>query len=214
MKYKAILFDMNGVLVDDEHLQEEAFRQTLSQINISLTSEDYIRFFIGKTDHKGFDDYLQSLNINRNADSLIIQKGEEYEKLASTGIEGYSGVEEFIEAATKQGVSLAVVTSSTKREAISVLAGLGLTHYFKSIIAADDVKNGKPDPEGYIKGAASLSVNPSECIVIEDTPSGLKAAKAAHMFSVAVLNTHNPDELSDANIVVKELSVTLIKGLI
>jgi HAD superfamily hydrolase (TIGR01509 family) len=214
MKYKAILFDMNGVLVDDEHLQEEAFKQTLSQIDIPLTPEDYIRFFIGKTDYKGFDDYFQFLSIDRDIDFLIAQKSKEYEKLASHGIKGYPGVKEFVKAATKHGLSLAVVTSSMKNEAISVLAGLGLAHYFRSIVAADDVRNGKPDPEGYLKGAASLSVDPSECIVIEDAPSGLKAAKSAEMFSIAVLNTHEADKLFDANIITAELSAVLINELI
>lgn len=205
---------MNGVLVDDEHLQEEAFRQALSQINIPLTPEDYIRFFIGKTDHKGFVDYFQALNLDHNIDTLIAQKSKKYEKLASSGIEGYPGVKEFIEAAIKQRLSLAVVTSSMKSEVASVLAGLGFTHYFKSIIAADDVENGKPDPEGYLKGAASLSVAPHECIVIEDAPSGLKAAKSAGMFSVAVLNTHSSDKLSEADIITKKLSALLVKDLV
>lgn len=147
MKYKAILFDMNGVLVDDERLQEEAFRKTLLQLNIPLTPEDYTRYFIGKTDRKGFEDYLQVLHLDHDIDSLIAEKGKEYQELASNGVKGYSGVKEFIEAATEHGLSLAVVTSSMKSEAISVLVGLGLTHYFKSIIAADDVKNGKPDPK-------------------------------------------------------------------
>lgn len=205
---------MNGVLIDDEHLQEEAFKQTLSQIDIPLTPEDYIRFFIGKTDHKGFDDFFQSLSVDRDIDFLIAQKSKEYEKLASHGIKGYPGVKEFIERATTYDLSLAIVTSSMKNEAISVLAGLGLTHYFKSIIAADDVRNSKPNPEGYLKGAVSLSVDPSECIVIEDAPSGLKAAQSAEMFSIAVLNTHEADELFDANIVTEELSAALINELV
>jgi len=213
MRYKAILFDMNGVLVDDEHLQEEAFRQTLSKLNIPLIPEDYIRFFIGKTDRKGFEDYFQSLNLAHGIDSLISQKGKKYEKLASRGIKGYRGVDDFIKAAAEHGLSLAIVTSSMKSEVASVLAGLGLTHYFKSIIAANDVKNGKPDPEGYLKSAASLSVDPQECVVIEDAPSGLKAAKSAGMFSIAVLNTHTMDKLSDANITTKELSAALIDKL-
>lgn len=214
MNYTTILFDMNGVLVDDEHLQEEAFRQTLSQLDLSLSTQDYIQFFIGKTDRKGFEDYFQALNLAHDIDSLIAQKGKEYEKLASSNIQGYEGVKDFIVAATKQGFSLAIVTSSMKSEAISVLNGLGLSNYFKAIIAADDVGHGKPDPEGYLKGAAALSASPQECIVIEDAPSGLKAAKAAGMFSIAVLNTHNSNELTDADIMTQKLSAALVDELI
>lgn len=213
MNYRAILFDMNGVLVNDEHLQEKAFQQTLSRFNIPLTSRDYIRFFIGKTDHKGFADYFKALNLTHDIDSLIAQKGKEYEKLARDGVQSYPMVREFIEAAFKQGFTLAVVTSSMNNEAVSVLTGLKLTSYFDTIVAADNIKNGKPDPEGYLKGAASLSVLPQECIVIEDSPSGLKAAKAAGMFSIAVLNTHSADELSEASITIKDLSATLLSTL-
>jgi beta-phosphoglucomutase len=214
MNYTTILFDMNGVLVDDEHLQEEAFRQTLSQLDLSLSAQDYIKFFIGKTDRKGFEDYFQALNLTHDIDSLITQKGKEYERLASSGIQGYVGVKDFIVAATKQGFSLAVVTSSMKSEAISVLKGLGLSNYFKVVIAADDVEHGKPDPEGYLKGAAALSASPQECVVVEDAPSGLKAAKAAGMFSIAVLNTHDSNELADADIMTQKLSAALINELV
>ena len=205
---------MNGVLVDDERLQEEAFRRVLLKLEIALSPEDYIHFFIGKTDQKGFKDYLESLNVVHDSNSLIAQKGEEYARLASGGIKGYAGVREFIEAAAEKGFHLAVVTSSMKNEAVSVLAGLGLTRYFESIIAAEDVKNGKPDPEGYSKGAAALFVDPHECIVIEDAPSGLKAAKSAGMFSVAVLNTHEADELFDADTTTEKLSANLISRLV
>ncbi len=214
MTYRAILFDMNGVLVDDEHLQEQAFRQTLAKLDIPLTPEDYISYFIGKTDHKGFVDYFQALNLTFDINSLIAQKGINYEKLASGGIRGYPGVNEFITAAALRGVALAVVTSSMKNEARSVLAGLELTDYFTEIVAGDDVTNGKPDPEGYLKGASALGVTPQECIVIEDAPSGLRAAKAAGMFSIAVLNTHDASELSDANIITEKLSADLIDELI
>lgn len=213
MKYKAILFDMNGVLVDDEHLQEEAFRQTLAKLNVPLSAEDYITFFIGKTDRKGFEDYLQSLHIVHDTSSLIQQKGKEYENLAFGGIQGYPGVKEFVEAAVQKDLRLAVVTSSMKNEAVSVLAGLGLTDFFSAIVAADDVKNGKPDPEGYLKGAAALAVDPKECIVIEDAPSGIEAARSAGMACVAVVNTHAANKLSAADMITEELSVALIDEL-
>lgn len=214
MKYKAFLFDMNGVLIDDEHLQEEAFRQTLAELDMSLTSEDYIHFFIGKTDYKGFLDYFQSLNVTHDINELIATKGKLYQKLALGGVKGYSGVTEFIKAAANQKIKMAVVTSSMKNEAVSVLAGLKLTNYFDAIIAAEDVTNGKPDPEGYLKAAAALSADPSECIVIEDAPSGLKAAKAAGMLSIAILNTHSRGELTDASIITEKLSADLIDKII
>jgi len=213
MKYKAILFDMNGVLVDDEHLQEEAFRQTLAKLNVPLSAEDYITFFIGKTDRKGFEDYLQSLHMVHDISSLVQQKGKEYENLASGGIQGYPGVKEFVGAAVQKGLHLAVVTSSMKNEAVSVLAGLGLTDFFSAIVAADDVENGKPDPEGYLKGAAALVVDPKECIVVEDAPSGIEAARSAGMACVAVVNTHAANKLSAADMITEELSAALIDEL-
>lgn len=86
MGFKAFLFDMNGVLVNDEHLQGEAFRRALSTIRLPLTTGDYIKYFIGKTDRNGLEDFFVAIGKKHNTESLTIQKGKEYQILSAGGI--------------------------------------------------------------------------------------------------------------------------------
>lgn len=214
MTYRAILFDMNGVLVDDEDIQEQAFRNALATIDVNLSSSEFIKYFIGKTDTEGLRDFLP-LNENENdATAILDLKHSEYNKLIVGSIKGYEGVTDFINRAIERGLMLSVVTSTAYDEAKANLSSLDLLSYFKKIITGDNVTNGKPDPEGYLKGASLLDVKPEECIVIEDAPSGVAAAKAAGMFSVAVLNTHSAEDLKDASIIVNKLSADLIDKLV
>ena len=214
MAYEAVLFDMNGVLVDDEHLQEAAFREVLVARGYPLSPEDYTKYFIGRTDKSGFENYFNEHTGRQDVAHLISQKGDAYQKLAAAGVKGYEGVLDFVAALHAKNIKLAVVTSSMGYEATAVLKGLGLTDYFEAVVAAEDVKNGKPDPEGYLKGASALSVRPEKCVVIEDAPSGLKAAKSARMYAIAVLNTHAMGELQEADIAVRQLSANLAESLL
>lgn len=133
--------------------------------------------------------------------------------LTDNGVRSYDGVEDCIKAFLRHGCKLAVVTSMMKGEAELVLENLGFASYFSAVIGAEDVTRIKPDPEGYRKGAAELSVKPNECIVIEDTPGGISAAKGAGMRAVAVLNTHSSEELHDADIIIPRLSSEFANSL-
>ena len=214
MKYKAILFDMNGVLVDDEDIQEEAFRTALANIGVALTADDFTKYFIGKTDAKGIYDYFAVNKITDDQLVILGLKHDAYKDLITGSIKGYAGVNEFIDRALERGLEIAIVTSTARDEAESNLSSLQLLNYFNKIVTGDDVTNGKPDPEGYLKGASLVAVKPAECIVIEDAPSGLAAAKAAGMFSVGVSNTHPAEMLTDASRIVNELSANLLDELI
>lgn len=209
MRFRACLFDMNGVLVDDEILQEEAFRLTLEGYDLHLSSEEYKKCFIGKTDKNGFESYFAERMLPDSIERLITKKGEAYKAAARNKLQGYGGVEQCIEAFAERGLALAVVTSSMRSEAEAVLSALKLQKYFSVVISAEDVKNGKPDPEGYLKGAGAVQIPPPQCIVIEDAPSGLRAAEIAGIYSVAVTNTHSKAELDRADVVTDELSIDL-----
>lgn len=213
MERTVFLFDMNGVLVDDEQLQESAFRQVLAPLGLHLSPADYIRYFIGKTDKKGLEDYAAAVRHGYAVEELIRAKGVAYKELSTHGITGYQGVTAFVKALADAGARMAVVTSSTRAEADAVLKGLKLTEYFPVIIAAEDITNGKPDPEGYRKGAEALSASPNQCVVVEDAPSGIQAGRAAGMFTLAITNTHDEQQLEGADLIIGELSAPLISKL-
>lgn len=213
MTHTAVLFDMNGILVDDEPLQEAAFRQVLEPLGLHLSHEEYMSYFIGKTDKEGLEDYAVATHRHFDTADLIAAKGAAYQDLTRTGVAGYEGVQAFVRALAAAGARLAVVTSSLQVEAATVLKGLGLDKYFPVVVAAEAITNGKPDPEGFLKAAQALSVKPASCVVVEDAPSGIRAGKAAGMFVLAVTNTHRAKDLTGANLLVDAVSAALVNQL-
>lgn len=214
----AIIFDMNGVLIDDEDLHCQAFLRTASQENIDMGVQDYKQFFAGRTDRDGFRQFLSEHHPGamRNLDSLMTKKAEAYKDLASAELRQYPGAAALVKELGSSGYNLALVTSSTAGEAATVLEFLELEAAFEIMVTADDVTEGKPSPEPFVKAATALCRNPKECIVIEDSPSGVAAAKAADMSVVAIASTHASAELSGANITVNsinEISADLLRQI-
>jgi beta-phosphoglucomutase family hydrolase len=208
VKYKAVLFDMNGVIVDDEPVHMVAFNEAVKQYGFSISEEVYNAYFAGRTDEDGFRLYFESLNSPMPAEmtDLLKLKAAAYQKLAKGKLQDFPGVIEFIKGlAADKTLKLALVTSSLRIEAETVLDAFGITDCFEAMVTANDVTKGKPNPEGYLKGAVAVSTEPKECIVVEDAPSGINAAHNAGMKCVAVLNTYSRDELQEADLTVEKL---------
>jgi beta-phosphoglucomutase len=159
---EAVLLDMNGVLVNDEQLHEEAFARTLEPNGLSLSPDDYKLYFAGRTDKEGFESYIASKGKNISIGDLLTAKSEQYMQLSKEGVEGYEGIREFVEDAVSRGVKVAVVTSASKGEASSLLEGLGIAPFLAVTVTAEEVEEGKPSPEGYLKAAQQLDVDPRD----------------------------------------------------
>ena len=125
--------------------------------------------------------------------------------MAAGHLRPYPGVADLVHQLDSRGTLLALVTSSLKAEAELALVTFGLAHLFRVVVTAEDVANGKPAPDGYLLAARRLNVEPAGCIVIEDSPTGVRAAKAAAMSCVAVTNTHSPQQLHEATLIVTKL---------
>lgn len=214
MKYKAALFDMNGVLINDEPLHEKSIQETLSTIGLTVTPIEYRKYFLGKVDEVGFGDFLNAKNRNENIRLLVDFKQRQYMSMADDkAVQTFSGVRRFIQYLSDKGIKLAVVTSAQSGEATSRLSSIGVAHLFNVVISSADITNSKPSPEGYLLVATKLKVTPSECFIIEDTPSGVAAGKAAGSFVLAVTNTVGQHDLKGADMIVDGLSTKLIDQL-
>lgn len=200
---QAVLFDMNGVIVDDESLHERAFGKVLAERGFDLTHEEYQRCFAGRTDRDGLISYQKAHAIVFDLDSVMKEKTIAYQKLSEDGLQSYLGVIPLIKAIKAEGIQLGLVTSATYFEVEAVLLVFSLKHDFSVIVTAEDIHEGKPSPEGYLLGASRLGVKPENCVVVEDAPSGIKAAKAVGMHCIAVAHTHRANDLSEADIVIE-----------
>lgn len=205
MNYKAVLFDMDGVIVDSEPLHVAAFQATLRRYGHDLSDEQYKQHFAGKTDEAGFNQYFDFVGETVDLSVVMDEKAKEYLRLAADRLVPYPGVIELIRELADKTVPLGLVTGSLRAEAEVTLKAFDIEQYFSIIVAAEDISKSKPSPEGYLKGAEALGVHPEKCVVIEDAPSGVRAAAAAGMRCLAVATTHTPEELAGATAIVGRL---------
>lgn len=200
----AILFDFNGVIVDDEPQHCESLITTLAEYGFPLDRDTYYREYLGFDDRECFR--FTFARRNRPLDEATLQaaierKNVHYERALRASMQLVPGVQDFVQAAAASGHRLGIVSGALRREIDLVLELAGLQHHFADIVAAEDVTACKPDPQGYRRGAAALGVAPGRCIVIEDSLPGLAAARAAGMSCVMLATSHAAEMLSEADLI-------------
>jgi beta-phosphoglucomutase len=206
---RAILFDFNGVIINDEPQHCAALIETLAGYGYPLDVDGYYRDYLGFDDRECFR--FTFTRMGRAADGAAVAEAIErkallYERAIRDSMELVPGAEEFVQAAAAEGYRLAVVSGALRREIELVLSTAGLRRHFDIIVAAEDVSACKPNPEGYRKGLAMLSLPPSQCMVLEDSLAGLAAARSAGVRCVMVATSHRAEELGGADLVWQDLS--------
>lgn len=178
----AILWDMNGVLLDDEKVHEKCFAEVLFNFcGVDLTHEDYLEFFIGKTDYLGMKQYFESVESGVSPEvinNLCGVKNQLYIEYFSKGLAVNPKARDLLEDLDSQGFRQALVTCDQRPDVDQILKSM-LPNVFVSTVAAQDVINSKPYAEPYLKAAELIGFDPSNCVVIEDTIAGVKSAKNA-----------------------------------
>ncbi|MGH9261118.1 MAG: HAD family hydrolase [Acidimicrobiales bacterium] len=200
----ALLFDLNGVLVDDEDQHYEALRSVLASEQIALTREEYYSGFVGFDDRLCFVEAFRRANrtlVSEHIIKLAEDKATAYQDLVAGSLRLVPGAADFVAQAAAT-FRLAVVSGSPRREIHDALERTGLQSYFGVIVASEDVRRGKPDPEGLLQAHAALTGDRSgrthQCIVIEDSLPGLHAAGAAGMQCTMLTTSHNANTLRRA----------------
>ncbi len=208
-----IIFDMNGVITDDEEIHELATQQVFENIGINLTKEIYRELCLGRTDMASFKDIFQKFSVeNQNISDLISLKSSRYQRLIKGNLIVYPGVVNLIKELHKN-FTLALTSSSTFDEVHSVVNELKIKKFFKIIITAKDVIHGKPHPEPYLLTAEKLNVTCEECLVLEDSENGVQSAISAGMKCIAITNTEDPINLLKADQIIDSYT-SITKGFI
>ncbi|AZM78696.1 HAD family hydrolase [Streptomyces sp. KPB2] len=194
---QALLFDNDGTLVSSLDSVRRCW--TRWAVEYGITAERFGRVELhGRPAAEIAADLLPTARV---AEAVARIEQLEVEDVPGGGVHLLPGTREFLDALPAD--RWAVVTSATRRLAEARLDAVGILP--KSLVAADDITRGKPDPEPYLLGARALGVDPAACVVFEDAPAGLRAGRAAGMRTVALATTHPAGEL-DADLVVEDLS--------
>ncbi|GAB1538363.1 HAD family phosphatase [Scytonema sp. NUACC21] len=202
MSLKAILFDFNGVIINDESIHEQLTEQLLIEENLTLKPGEYRKVCLGRSDRTCVkellasrgrvvsDTYLTQL-LNRKAEGYALEV-EKIEKLPL-----YPGLDDLIFQARSRNLKLGIVSGAIRKEIDLVLNRAKLAEHFKVIVAGDDITTSKPEPDGYLLAVQRLNqeypdldVLPQECLAIEDTFAGIRAAKQAGIQVVGVAHTY------------------------
>ncbi len=214
----AVIFDFNGIIVDDEPIHFNLFQRVLGEEGIILTEDAYYARYLGFDDRgafiAGFRDNDRSLT-DQKLSELIARKALCYQDAIRNHVVIFPGVKTLIYELAPS-VPLAVASGALRHEIATILTTAGLLNYFQVIVSAEDVKQGKPEPEIFLRVLAKLNagaspqIQPANCIVIEDSKEGIRGARQAGMKCLAVTNSHPAELLGEANAVVKSLEeVTL-----
>lgn len=199
---KAVIFDMDGTLVESTNADFLAWQKVFADYNKILTFRDY-RPMLGKRSFAVVKDLLKIENEEEQSKALL-KKSMYFRKVVDEkGLEAIPYSVDFLKQIKALGIPLALATSSRREKTKMVLGRLDLLPYFKVVMTAEDVLNGKPFPDVFLKAASLLKVPAENCIVFEDAVSGVKAAKSASMKCVAISSNHNSHSLDEADIIVE-----------
>jgi beta-phosphoglucomutase family hydrolase len=183
---RAVLWDLDGTLVDSEEYHWQSWRDTLEPEGLTITYEQFLASFGMKNDPI-MRDWLGDGYTPERAVRLADAKEADYRRLVSAhGLTALPGAREWLTALHAAGWKQAIVTSAPLANAEVMLRALDLHSVFEAVVTAEDVSHGKPDPEVFLTAAARLGVSPPRAIVVEDAAAGIEGARRAGMKSIGV----------------------------
>lgn len=197
--FDAVIFDMDGTMIDNHAAHREAWMAFVEKHQLSVTAEDFNQHYAGKKNSEIlsgiFERSLSPVDTTKYAE----EKEAFYRKIYEPDLAEIKGLKEVLSAIKEHSRPLAIATTSPRSNWEFILKKLDLVDTFDCVKGDEDVQKGKPNPEIYLLAAAALEVQPSRCLVFEDTPSGVEAAKSAGMQVVAILKRYTKNNLCQAD---------------
>jgi sugar-phosphatase len=193
--YKAVIYDMDGVLIDSEPLWKIAMEEVFHEVECNLTRKDFEKTVGLRLDEVINYWYLQRPWKDVGPDVVLERIIQKMVILIQENGEALPGVVESLEFFKSQGLKIGLATSSYEILIETVLKVLNIKHYFDKTHSAEHESHGKPHPAVYIHTANELNIKPTDCLVIEDSLNGVIAGKAARMYVICIPEkTHSPNE--------------------
>lgn len=203
---KAIIFDMDGLMIDSEPSHLLASNKVFQNFNVQLSEEENSRY-IGLPDIDMAKDIVVRYSFPISPQELVKRKQAEFRSILDKGISVLPGLMQLLEGLKKKKFKIGIASSSVLVEIKAAIKGLKIEKYFGTYASAEEVKKGKPSPDVYLLAAKRLKIDPKDCLVLEDAPSGVKAGKAAGMTVFAIPSQYTKGkDFSQADKVLQNLT--------
>jgi len=209
MSTRAVVFDFNGTLSDDEPVLCEIFVHLFEEHGKPLSAQEYFDRLAGLSDPEIVRTWLG--RDHPDVDAVIAERIDRYCAAVADGSTVHEHVREAVRYAAER-VPLAICSGAARAEIEPVVEASGIAACFRAIVTSDDVVEGKPDPEGYLRALELLGVDPAETVVFEDTEAGIASAKAAGVGRVlAMKTTLEPHRLAQADELIDRIDVDVMR---
>jgi beta-phosphoglucomutase family hydrolase len=209
---EAVIWDMDGVLADTAPHHLRAWQETFTKRGINFTEADFMRGF-GVRNDAIIRNTLGEQTTDAETETIAREKEATFRRIIGKDIKPLPGALELVRALYEKGVKMAIASSTVIENIRLIVGSLGIEKYFKAVITGHDVTKGKPSPQVFLVAAQRLGVEPQNCLVFEDAVAGVKAAKSAGMYCVAITSTHPREKLAEADLVVDSLEKVSVKEL-
>lgn len=199
--YSAFIFDMNGTMINDMHYHELAWYKILAnELHAPLTQEEVKHQLYGKNEELFERVFGTGKFTNEEVEAIASRKEATYRQEFLPHLKLIDGLEGLLKKAKANNIQLAIGTAAIIPNVDFVLDNLHIRSYFPVIVGPEDVRVSKPDPEVFVKAAERLQVAPAKCVVFEDSPKGIEAARRAGMKAVGISSYHTAAELQNENV--------------
>lgn len=205
---------MDGVITDNGEQDFSAWKRVFADFDLELTLEGY-KSFTGMKGEEIVKKYIRPGADGEEASKLTRRKEEYFiEEIKKHKIEPTKGVIRFLNDLKANNIKMGIGTAAMEFKANAILEELGVKNFFYVLVCAEKVKKGKPNPETYLKVAEELNLEPEECVVIEDAPNGIAAAKNGNIKCIAITTTHEESELRQADKIINSFDELDVSELI
>ncbi len=216
--YKAILFDMDGVIIDSEPVRQMLEKQLFKKLGIDVTDQEH-QSYVGTTSEGMWHGIKNNHEIPHSVEELVEMEQSNYLNHLEKHNDQHPmpGVIDLIKNLHENGMTLVVASSACMKNIEIVVKKFELEKYFTKLVSGEEVPKGKPAPDVFLEAAKRINMTPKECVVIEDAMNGVIAAKAAGMKCVGISSPHRvPQDLSKADLIItspKEINFKKLQSI-
>ena len=191
---KAVIFDLDGLLIDSEIVSYKIYKEILNQFGHSFSIEEYAQNFSGKTEVKNVTNLIDTYNLPWTVEVGLENVLKVEDKFINEGIDLKTGVKKLLTYLKDNNLKIAIASSSTRDRALTILRQHNIVGYFDEFVFGHEVKNGKPNPDIFIKACEKISENPEGCLVLEDSEAGIQSAYSANIPVICIPDMKMPDK--------------------